>query len=107
LSTFEEYQTLAGGLPVSLRNNRDRINLPLQGFQEESGKIGALLTNAFAAGRLELTTMQKDELKARLADTLWYLAILCTETGLAMTDVAAHSLAQLEARRNALDPDQR
>jgi phosphoribosyl-ATP pyrophosphohydrolase len=51
--------------------------------------------------------MQKDELKARLADTLWYLAILCTETGLAMTDVAAHSLAQLEARRNALDPDQR
>jgi len=79
----------------------------VHGLQEESGKIGALLANAFASGRLDLTAMQKDELKGRLADILWYMAVLCGETGLAMKDEAAHSLAQLEARRNTLDPNQR
>ena len=107
MSTFEEYQTLAGSLPASLRNNRDRINLPVRGLLEQSGKIGTLFKTAFASARLDLTSTRKDDLKARLADILWYVAILCRETGLALNDVAAHSLAQVEARRNALDPNQR
>jgi hypothetical protein len=38
---------------------------------------------------------------------LWYVALLCGETGIAMQDVAAHSVAQLQARTKTLDPDQR
>ena len=107
MNTFEEYQARAVGVPVALRNNRDRINLPVLGLQEEAGKIGSLLEIAFASGRLDLTTTQTEELKNRLAEMLWYVAFLCGETGIAMKDVAAHSIAQLDARRNDLDPNRR
>ena len=105
--TFEEYQSAATGTPLSLRNSRDRINLPVLGLQTDAGKVGSLLATAFGSGKVELTREQTSELRDRLSDMLWYIALLCGETGIAMQDVAAHSLARLEARARALDPDQR
>lgn len=107
VKTFEEYQTLAVKTPLALRNDRDRINLPVLGLQEETGKIGALLTRAFASGKLKLTQEQTIELRARLSDTLWYMALLCSETSIAMQDVATQSITRLEAKTKALDRDQR
>jgi hypothetical protein len=105
--TFEEYQAVAAGVSLSLRNNRDRIDLPVRGLQQEAGKIGVLLTTAFASGKLVLTPQQSQELKARLSDMLWCVARLCGETGIAMNDVAEHSITQLHARAQGLDPKQR
>jgi NTP pyrophosphatase (non-canonical NTP hydrolase) len=107
MRTFKEYQSAATRTPLSLRNNRDRINLPVLGLQEEAGKVGSLLGSAFGSGKLALTQEQINEIQDRLSDMLWYVALLCGETGIAMQDVAAHSLAQLQARTKALDPDQR
>jgi phosphoribosyl-ATP pyrophosphohydrolase len=107
MRTFEEYQSVATRTPLSLRNNRDRINLPVLGLQEEAAKVGSLLASADASGKLALTQEQTSELKNRLSDMLWYVALLCGETGIAMQDVAAHSLAQLQARTKPLDSDQR
>ena len=107
MTTFEEYQACARRAPISLRNDRDRIGLPVLGLQEEAGRIGSLLTAAFASGRLELGTPQREEMKDRLAEILWYVASLCSESGLAMEEVAAHSIAQLEARIRGFDPDRR
>ena len=107
MRTFEEFQSLAAKTPLSLRNDRDRINLPVLGLQEEAGKIGALLTRAFASGKLHLTQAQTIELQGRLSDTLWYLALLCGETGIPMQDVATQGIAQLEARTKMLDRDRR
>jgi NTP pyrophosphatase (non-canonical NTP hydrolase) len=107
MNTFEEYQALAAKVPLSLRNDRDRIQLPVLGLQEEAGKIGLLLATAFAAGKFAMTQEQNRELKDRLSDVLWHVALLCGETGMAMQDVAAHSIAQLQTRAKDLDPDQR
>jgi phosphoribosyl-ATP pyrophosphohydrolase len=107
MRTFEEYQSAATTTPLSLRNNRDRVNLPVLGLQEEAGKVGSLLASAFASGKLALTQEQTTELKDRLSDTLWYVALLYGETGVPMQDVAEHSLARLLSRTRALDPDQR
>ena len=107
MKTFEEYESLAVKTPLSLRNDRDRINMPVWGLQEEAGKIGALLSRAFASGKLKLTQEQTIELQDRLSDTLWYIALLCSETSIAMQDVATQSIAKLEARTKALDRDQR
>ena len=107
MRTFEEYQALAVKAPLSLRNNRDRINLPVLGLQEEAGKIGSLLATASPARKLHLTAKQSAELQGRLSDTLWYVALLCGETGIALSNVAAHGIAQLHARTKNLDPDQR
>jgi NTP pyrophosphatase (non-canonical NTP hydrolase) len=107
MKTFDEYQASAAKMPVSLRNNRERINLPVLGLQEEAGRIGSLLATASAGGKLSLTSEQSTEVKDRLADMLWYAALLCGETGIAMQDVAEHSVAQLQARAKELDPDGR
>ena len=107
MKTFEEYQALATKVPASLRNDRDRLNLPVQGLQEEAGKIGALLASAFASGKFSLTREQSIELKDRLADILWHVAFLSKETEIPMQDVATHSIEQLQARFKELDPDQR
>jgi NTP pyrophosphatase (non-canonical NTP hydrolase) len=107
MKTFEEYQTLATQAPLSLRNTRDRIELPVLGLQEEAGKIGSLLAQAFASGKFSLTQEQTGEVKDRLADVLWCVAFLCNETGFSMQDLAAHSIAQLQERTKRLDPDRR
>ena len=105
--TFEEYQTVATRIPASLRNNLDRINLPLRGLQEEAGKIGSLLQGATVTGRLNLASEQRKELQDRLADFLWYIALLGNETGTSLADIATRSLAQIQERTRHLDPDQR
>ena len=105
--TFEEYQAAAIRVPVSLRNNLDRINLPLRGLQEEAGKVGSLLQAVTATGRLDLAAEQRQELQDRLADLLWYVALLGNETGTSLADLAAQSLAQIQERARHLDPDQR
>ena len=107
MNTFEEYQALATKVPVSLRNNRDRINLPILGLQEEASKIGSLLTTASGSGKFDLTQEQSTELKDRLSSILWYVALLSGEAGIPMQDVAAHSIAQLQERTKGLDLDRR
>ncbi len=107
MRTFDEYQALAANVPLSLRNNRERIELPVLGLQQEAGKIGALMMAASASGKSSLTPEQRREVQDRLADLLWYVALLCKESGLTMQDVAAHSAAQLQARNSELDPDRR
>lgn len=107
MDTFAQYQTIATTVPLSLRNNRDRLELPVTGLQEEAGRIGRLLATASASGRLDLTAEQRRELQDRLGDSLWYLALLCGETGVAMQDVATHSIAKLQERTQGLDPDRR
>ena len=55
MDTFAQYQAIATTVPLSLRNNRDRLELPITGLQEEAGRIGRLLATASASGRLDLT----------------------------------------------------
>ena len=107
MKTFEEFQNLATKTPLSLRNNLDRINLPLMGLQEETGKVGSLLARATGTGTLSFTLGQRAERQSRLADILLSIALLCGETGIAMQDVATHGIAQRKARARELDPDQR
>lgn len=107
MKTFEEFQALATKVPLSLRNNLDRINLPALGLQEEAGKIGSLLATASASGKFAMTQEQRAEIQNRLAEILWYSALLCGEIGIAMQDVAAQGMEQLQARARGFDPDQR
>lgn len=107
MKTFEEFQAAATKLPASLRNNRDRINFPITGLQQEASKIGALLAQASASDRFSPIPQQSNELRDRLADVLWYAALLCDEASLPMQEVATHALEQLRERLKQLDPDAR
>jgi hypothetical protein len=105
--TFQEYQNIAAKVPIALRNDRDRIDLPVLGLQEEAGKLGKLLSAAFVSSKFHLPPAQSSEVKARMADALWCIARLCSETGISMESVAAHSSVQLQTRTEELDPDRR
>ncbi len=107
MKTFDEYQALATKLPASLRNNRDRIDRPVFGLQQEAGKIGSLLAASFASGTFNLTQEQSSEIKDRLSDVLWYVALICGETGISMQELAAHSADHIRARAKEFDSDRR
>jgi phosphoribosyl-ATP pyrophosphohydrolase len=106
MNAFEEFQALATRLPLSLRNNLDRINLPASGLQEEAGKIGSMLAQASASGRFALTPEHRNMHHDRLSDLLWHTALICSETGIGVQDVASHCIEQLQKRAMQLDPDQ-
>ncbi len=107
VKTLAEYQALATQVPPSLRNNRDRILFPVTGLQAEAGKIGSLLMSAPTPRKSALTVEQAGEARDCLSEVLWYVALLCHETGITMEEVAAYSVTQLQARAKELDPDQR
>lgn len=107
MTTFDEYQALATKVPVSLRNNLDRIIFPAMGLQEEAGKISLLLSRATASGHLEITPEQRAKLHDRLADILWYVTHICGELDTTLQGVAAHGISQLQERAKHLDPDRR
>jgi hypothetical protein len=107
MKTFEEYQALAVKVPLPLRNDRARIDLPILGLQEEVGKISSLLGQAFASGKLRLSQTQSVKVKEGLSDILWCVALLCGETGIEMQEVAAYSIARLEERTKGLDSGRR
>jgi hypothetical protein len=107
MKTFAEYQKIAAQVPVSLRNNRDRIDFPVTGLQQDAGKLGSLLAAAFESGKFSLTPEQSEEVKNRMGDILWYVARLCDETGISMESVVTHSIAQFKLRTREFDPDER
>jgi hypothetical protein len=107
MTTFQEYQQIAAKVPIALRNDRDRIELPILGLQEEAGKLGKIFSAAFVSGKFSLTPAQSSQVKERLADTLWCIARLCSETGISMEEAAKHGVAQIRERAQELDPDRR
>ena len=107
MKRFEEYQNVAAKVPVSLRNDRDQINFPVSGLQGATGKIGSLLDRAFAEDKFSLTPEQRLELQNRLSDIHWCSAVLCNEAEISFQYVAAHSIAQLQARAKDFNPDRR
>lgn len=107
METFAAFQALAAQTPVSLRNNRDRLLLPVTGLQQEAGKVGALFGGVLEAGGAPLSAAQQDEFRDRMADLLWCMARLCEETGVSLASIAEHCAHQLQARANTLNPDQR
>jgi hypothetical protein len=107
MTTFQEYQQIAAKVPIALRNDRDRIELPILGLQEGAGKLGKLLSAAFESGRFHLTPAQNSEIKDRLADALWCIARLCDETGISTEEAAKHGVVQIRERVQELDPDRR
>jgi len=107
VKTFEEFQALAAKTPLSLRNNLDRINLPILALQQESGRISLLFGNAVSSGRLDLTSAQRSELRERLSEILWCVALLGGEAGIPMQEVAEHGVTLLREKLRQIDPERR
>jgi hypothetical protein len=84
-----------------------RLDLPILGLQEQAGKIGSVFAAGCDSGTLVMSQEQTFELRARLADLLWYMALICKESGISLQSVADCSITQLHARQEGRDLDER
>ena len=68
------------------------------GLNGEAGEVAEKIKKAWRDDSV-VTEERKQEVKKELGDTLWYLAQVCTELGLSMSDVAESNIAKLADRR--------
>ena len=74
---------------LSIKRDREEVQLPVMGLQEEGGKLSKLLATTFASGRFRLTPAQSDEAKDRLVEILSCLTRISGETAILMETLAA------------------
>lgn len=74
---------------LCIKRDRDGVQLPVMGLQEEGGKLSKLLATTFASGRFCLTPAHGEEAKDRLVEILSCLTRICGETAILMETLAA------------------
>jgi NTP pyrophosphatase (non-canonical NTP hydrolase) len=76
------------------------IIYPTLGLTNEAGEVAGKIKKIFRdkAGVIEQADLEA--LKSELGDVLWYLALLATELGLDLDDIAEYNIAKLHDRRS-------
>jgi NTP pyrophosphatase (non-canonical NTP hydrolase) len=94
---FSEYQrTALRGARYPKRGSS--FVYPVLGLVGESGEVAEKIKKILRdkGGRLDSTS--REDIKKELGDILWYMAALCDELSLDMSDVAATNLQKRESR---------
>ncbi len=90
--TLTEYQNAASSTaiyPASVQ-----ILYPTLGLAGEAGEVANKVKKIVRDGKLD-----RDGIAGELGDCLWYIAAVCRDLGLKMSDVAADNLAKLAKRK--------
>jgi NTP pyrophosphatase (non-canonical NTP hydrolase) len=110
IKTFNEYQSKAVGMRVSLQRFLIRYpDLPpelieLMGITYdglglgEAGEVQGKIKKIIRDNGGEITTKDKDLIAKELGDALWYIASMCQNLGITMEYVATTNIEKLEDR---------
>lgn len=71
---------------------------PALGLAGESGEVLDLVKKIFRNHGGKITPEYREALKGELGDVLWYVAMLATDFGFALEDIAKINLAKLNSR---------
>jgi NTP pyrophosphatase (non-canonical NTP hydrolase) len=74
------------------------ITYPTLGLVNEAGEFAGKVKKIFRDKDGQISEEDRQALKAELGDVLWYLAQLCTELNLTLSEVAEHNLEKLFSR---------
>jgi NTP pyrophosphatase (non-canonical NTP hydrolase) len=87
------------------------IIYPTLGLVNEAGEVAGKVKKIFRDKAGQISEQDRQALKQELGDVLWYLAQVCTELDVTLTEVASANLEKLFSRleRNQIqgDGDQR
>ena len=94
--TLDEYQTIAR--QTALYSNDYRITYPALGLASEAGEVAGKVKKVLRDQDGNFGSEQRAAIKDELGDVLWYVAVLASDMGLSLDDVARGNADKLKAR---------
>ncbi|MDT8307173.1 MAG: nucleoside triphosphate pyrophosphohydrolase family protein [Anaerolineae bacterium] len=82
----------------SLISTDHPIVYPTLGLANEAGEVAGKVKKIFRDRGGEIAAEDREALKQELGDVLWYLAQICTELDLSLSEVASANLTKLFSR---------
>jgi NTP pyrophosphatase (non-canonical NTP hydrolase) len=100
--TFDEFEK--GALSTVLYDDHIRILYPALGLAGETGEVLEKIKKVYRDESGVLTDDKRAAIKKELGDVLWYVAALCRDLDISMSDAADCVLLKLKdrAERNVL-----
>ena len=95
---FDEYQRKAVGTAI-YPNQGDNLYYPALGLAGEAGEVCDKIKKIMRDQDGNRTLAQEEEIAKELGDVLWYIANLCEEMDIDMSQAAAMNIAKLESRK--------
>jgi NTP pyrophosphatase (non-canonical NTP hydrolase) len=95
---FDEYQS-AARQTAQYPNMGSNFYYPTLGLAGEAGEVAEKVKKLMRDHGGVMSPERRDALKKELGDVLWYVAALCSELNLTMSEVAEHNIAKLRDRR--------
>ncbi len=98
--TFDRYQKLASRTALYPGREDDALApYPALGLAGEAGEVCEHVKKAIRDDGGEITETRRAALRKELGDVLWYVAALCSELNLEMSDVARANVDKLADRQ--------
>lgn len=95
---FDEYQAAARETAQYPEMGRN-LCYPALGLAGETGEVAERVKKLIRDDDGVLTPERREALKAELGDVLWYVAALCSELELSMSEVADYNVRKLRDRK--------
>ena len=91
-----DYQTQAG--KTAIYDDADVIIYPAIGLFSEAGEIAGKIHKVLRDSNGHFLPEHREAIADEAGDTLWNLALLCTDLGFALEEVAQRNLDKLNSR---------
>lgn len=96
---LDDYQRLSRKTWSLIRTDH-AIVYPTLGLANEAGEVAGKVKKIFRDRNGEIGAAEREALKQELGDVLWYLAQICTELDLTLSEVASANLTKLLSRQD-------
>ena len=94
---FNEYQKLAK--TTAIYDKKHQILYPALGLAGEAGEVANKVKKIIRAG-YENNKDYRADIGAEIGDVLWYCAVLASDIGLELSDIAVNNTVKLKDRMN-------
>lgn len=93
---FDAYQS--GARRTAVYAERHRVVYPALGLASEAGEVAGKIKKVLRDQDGDFAAAPLDALEDELGDVLWYLAVLASDLGLSLDEIARRNLDKLRSR---------
>jgi NTP pyrophosphatase (non-canonical NTP hydrolase) len=93
---FNEYQNMAKS--TAIYDKKHQILYPALGLAGEAGEVANKVKKLIRDG-YEKNKDYRTEISAELGDVLWYIAVLASDIGIKLSDIATNNVIKLKDRQ--------